>query len=45
MTVSPPANKVIAGLVDEWARLKLPVRSVQLDDWWCVWFLPSSSSF
>jgi hypothetical protein len=31
-----PMDKVLLSLVDEWKRLELPVRSIQLDDWWYV---------
>ena len=31
-----PMDAILESLIKSWAQLKLPVHSVQLDDWWCV---------
>ena len=35
-----PMDKVLRKLIASWQQLALPVRSIQIDDWWHVSFVP-----
>jgi hypothetical protein len=37
-----PMDRILLQLVSSWAALKLPVRSIQLDDWWYIGSEPES---
>jgi hypothetical protein len=37
-----PMDRVLLQLIESWEALKLPVRSIQLDDWWYIGSNPDS---